>query len=122
MQPFIKTPCKHCPYRRDVKPFLTPERGEELAYLPQNPYNEFHCHKTIEYDGDEDHQGRPTEDFSKIQMCAGFLTLRAQDGLDIPDGFEPAWEMCYTDSYEMADAYERQYETDTEHYEKENKK
>ena len=39
MSEFIKNPCSHCPYRHDVKPFLTPERGEELAYLATNPYS-----------------------------------------------------------------------------------
>ena len=28
---FVKKPCQHCPFRRDVKPFLTPERAEEIA-------------------------------------------------------------------------------------------
>lgn len=90
---FVKKPCKHCPYRNDVKPYLTLERTEELAYLPSNPYNDFLCHKTIEYDGYEDHQGRSTGDFEKSKTCAGFLTLRAQDGEDVPEGFEPSWEI-----------------------------
>ena len=47
---------KHCPYRNDVTPFLTAERGAELAYLTQNPYNSFTCHKTLEED-DESGEG-----------------------------------------------------------------
>lgn len=42
----MKAPCKHCPFRSDVKPYLTPHRREELAYAAQNPYNSFPCHKT----------------------------------------------------------------------------
>lgn len=100
---FMKVPCIHCPYRRDVKPYLTPERGEELAYAPQNPYNTFACHKTTEPDDDSEDGEMLVTEHSK--ECAGFLTLRAQEGEDVPEGFEPSWNLCYTDGYEMADAY-----------------
>lgn len=103
---YVKKVCKHCPYRRDVKPFLTIERTEQLAYLPLNKYNDFKCHKTFEYDGEEDIQGRPTGDFSQSKTCAGFLTLRAQAGIEVPKGFEPSWEECYADEYEMITARE----------------
>lgn len=103
---YIKKPCAHCPYRNDVKPFLTLSRTEELAYLPMNPYNDFLCHKTIEYDGEEDHQGRPTGDYSESKTCAGFLTMRAQAGLEVPEGFEPSYEICYIDDWDMIGAAE----------------
>ena len=110
MSDFVKKPCKTCPFRNDVKPFLHPERAAEIAFSAANPYSDFLCHNTFEYDGDEDHQGRPTGDFSKSKTCAGFLTLRAQEGEDVPDGLEPSWELCYTDSWEMVDAYEQEWE------------
>jgi hypothetical protein len=50
----MKKPCQHCPFRRDVKPFLRPGRGKELAYHAQNPYNSFTCHKTLEHDEEGD--------------------------------------------------------------------
>jgi hypothetical protein len=109
MSDFVKKPCKNCPFRNDVKPYLHPDRAEELAYLAQNPYSDFTCHATIEYDGDEDHQGRPTGDYSKAKTCAGFLTLRAQDGEDVPDGFEPSYDICYSDAYEMIEAFEDEW-------------
>jgi len=102
---FIKTPCKHCPFRRDVKPVLTPERGEELAYAATNPYNSFLCHKTMEYDDyDDDGDMKATED---SKTCAGFLTLQINEGMDCPKGFTPA-DNVYSDAYEMIDAYEDQ--------------
>lgn len=111
MDSFVKKPCKHCPFRIDVKPFLHPNRAAEIAYATQNKYNDFTCHASIEYDGDEDHQGRPTGDFSRALTCAGFLTLRAQNDIDdVPEGFEPAWEMIYTDPTEMIWAYEEEWE------------
>ena len=43
MTDFMKEPCKHCPFRRDVKPYLHPERAATIAYAAQNPYNSFYC-------------------------------------------------------------------------------
>lgn len=110
MSDYMKKPCPHCPYRRDVKPFLHPDRGAELAYAAQNEYNEFHCHKTtetVEYD-DGENDRIATE---RSKMCAGFLTLMAQEcGTErvasFYPGFEPSWEVVYTDASEMCDAYE----------------
>lgn len=104
MSDFMKKPCIHCPYRNDVKPFLTPERGEELAYHAQNPYNSFPCHKTTEADDDSDEGEMLVTEQSK--ECAGFLTLKCQEGMNVPEGFEPAWEIVYMDTYEMIDAYD----------------
>lgn len=104
MSDFMKQPCKHCPFRNDVKPFLHPRRAEELAYSTQNPYNSFPCHKTTEHDDDsEDGEMMVTENSKE---CAGFLTMKAQNGESVPEGFEPAWEICYIDPYDMVQAYE----------------
>jgi hypothetical protein len=108
MSEFCKKPCKHCPFRNDVKPFLHPDRAAEIAYAAENPYSSFPCHKTTEHDEDsEDGEMLVTENSKE---CAGFLTLRAQTGLAVPEGFEPSWEICYTDSWEMIDAYEEEWE------------
>lgn len=112
MSDFVKKPCKKCPFRSDVTPYLHPERAEELAYSSLNPFSDFICHSTFEYDGDEDDFGRPSGDFSRSKTCAGFLTLRAQDGEVVPKGFEPSWELCYTDPYEMIEAYTEEWERD----------
>ena len=105
MENYMKTPCKHCPFRNDIKPYLRPERAEELAYAAQNPYSSFSCHKTTEHDeGSEDGNMLVTEDSKE---CAGFLTLRAQDGERIPDGFDPSWGVVYADAYEMIEAHEQ---------------
>ena len=102
----MKKPCKGCPLRNDITPYLTEERASEIAYATQNPYSNFTCHSTFEYDGGEDIQGRPTGDFSRAKTCAGFLTMRAQGGIDVPEGFEPSWEICYIDPFEMSEAHD----------------
>jgi hypothetical protein len=110
MSDFVKKPCKKCPFRNDIKPYLHPKRAEELAYAAQNKYSDFTCHATFEYDGGEDHQGRPTGDFSNAKTCAGFLTLRASDrGIQTP-GFTPSYEIVYSDVLEMIYAHEEEEE------------
>ena len=105
MSEFVKKPCKHCPFRNDVTPYLHPERAAEIAYAAQNPFSSFPCHKTTVPD-DDGYEMLVTDDSKE---CAGFLTLRAQDGEYVPDDFEPAWELCYTGPSEMIDAYETEW-------------
>ena len=101
---FMKSPCKHCPFRHDVKPFLHPERGEQLAHHATNPYNTFPCHKTTI--PDEDDSSMVVGPNSK--ECAGFMTLQINEGAQIPEGFTPAYDIVYEDCYVMIDAYENQ--------------
>lgn len=101
---YMREPCKHCPFRRDVKPFLHPERGTELAYHAGNPYNTFPCHKTTESDEESDYSYRT----SKSLECAGFMALQHNEtGCQLPDGFISS-DKVYGDSWEMIDSYENQ--------------
>lgn len=104
MSSFMKKPCEQCPFRRDVKPFLHPERGDQLAYHAHNPYNEFTCHKTTEYNEETEEM----EVINTSKSCAGFLTLMANElGEDsVPKDFKPSYDLVYTDSFEMSQAYE----------------
>ncbi len=109
MDGHMKKPCKHCPFRSDVTPFLHPERAEEIAYAACNPYSEFACHKTTEYD----EEGEDLEQTENSKLCAGFLAMQINEaGIDAPDGFEIP-ENVYADSYEMTEAY--QIEWDNKH-------
>lgn len=100
---FVKKPCAQCPYRRDVKPFLHPERGEELAYHTENPYSDFLCHKTtIEDENSDEGEMMAGED---SLTCAGFLSMQIEwGGRECPEGFKPS-NLVYSEPYEMADAY-----------------
>ena len=107
MSDFMKKPCEHCPYRHDVKPFLTAERGIDLAYHATNPFNYFHCHKTTEADENSEEGEMLVTNNSKL--CAGFLTLQAieNDGCGFEDdGFETSYELVYSEAHDMASAYE----------------
>ncbi len=65
----IKTPCAHCPFRSDVKPFLHPERVTEI-------YQGIPCHQTTQVEDDEDNN--PILDGSE-KTCAGFLIIREKN-------------------------------------------
>lgn len=106
----MKKPCEHCPFRRDVKPFLTPRRGEQLAYHAQNPYNSFSCHKTTVSDEEVGGDGSNMISTERSKECAGFLTLQANEcGEDnMPKGFEPSYDICYNESFEMSQAYDEE--------------
>ncbi len=97
----MKKPCKHCPFRTDVKPYLHPELAEEIAYATSNPYATFACHKTTEYDEDCDDMVITSDS----KTCCGFLAMQINEaGIDEPDGFK--WpKNVYSDAYEMVDAY-----------------
>jgi hypothetical protein len=103
---FMKKPCAHCPFRRDVRPFLHPERAEEIAYSAQNPYAEFICHKTLGHDEEEG----DTIVVETSLICAGFLAMQINEaGLDEPEDW--TWpDNVYADLYEMIDAYAEEWE------------
>ncbi len=109
MVDFMKAPCPNCPFRRDVKPYLTAERGADLAYSASNPYNSFECHLTIEHysDGPFEGEGYAVE---TSKQCAGFLSVMHNELDRTPydeDGFEPS-PLAYDSYHDMIDAYEDQ--------------
>ncbi len=97
-------PCDSCPYRRDVRPFLRPERGAELALLTRSRYADFICHKTL--GEDEDGSGAVTH---KSQTCAGFLSMMVNETGEDIKGFTPS-PLVYGEPLEMIEAYEEQGE------------
>jgi hypothetical protein len=104
---FVKKPCQHCPFLRDVTPFLHPHRGEELAYLTENRYSEFHCHKTLGHDDEGDGD---TMVVDGSLTCAGFLSMQVEwGGASCPEGFTPSADV-YSEPYEMAQAYADEWE------------
>jgi len=69
----MSAPCEHCPYRKDVTPYLTPQRGLELAMLTRRRDAAFHCHEsTFGPRGGR----RPKRLW---RLCIGFAMLRAQE-------------------------------------------
>lgn len=79
---------------------------EELAYSAQNEYNSFTCHKTMIH-GEENDEGESfMQHTHKSKECAGFVTLQICEGMNIPEGFTPAYEIIYDSAWDMSNAYE----------------
>lgn len=70
------TPCKKCPFRTDVEPYLRPERAREIAQSIRAGA-EFPCHETTEVDPDNDSAMIAT---SNSQVCAGALIIQEKQG------------------------------------------
>jgi hypothetical protein len=71
----LTTPCKNCPFRSDVKPYIHAGRAEEILRSDGC----FPCHKTVDYSSEDEDgftRGKPTK---KSQHCAGFLILLERD-------------------------------------------
>lgn len=64
-------PCKHCPFRSDITPYLKPERAREIADSLDRG-EDFPCHQTVTY-GEED--GLETADTGNAARCAGALII-----------------------------------------------
>lgn len=73
----MKTPCKDCPFRSDIKPFITASRAREIIQTTVLGEAHFHCHKTLKYGGsaDEEHI-----DDTNGQVCAGSLIMAERLG------------------------------------------
>lgn len=63
----LTSPCKDCPFRSDVKPYLTLARAAEIASAVASGAT-FSCHKHNEFD-DED------EVVKENQHCAGAMIM-----------------------------------------------
>lgn len=76
----LKTPCKDCPYRKDLKPslkgWLGRSRAEELATQVLRHGNNFPCHKTTNLDGADGYEYHEGE-----SQCAGagIMQLKANN-------------------------------------------
>lgn len=109
MSDFMKQPCDMCPFTRKANFHFSVERAQDLAYLTQNPYNSFPCHKTAELREDEDGYYSEYVHGNKSKECAGFLSMQINECGDKykPEGFEVS-EIAYEDAEEMICRYEEE--------------
>lgn len=65
-------PCKHCPFRTDIAPFLRPERAQDIADSLDRG-DDFPCHSTVVYGDGSD--GEEIADTSNAARCAGAMII-----------------------------------------------
>jgi len=72
----LKKPCKSCPFRTDVSPYLNRARAQEIAASLE--HHSFPCHKTVDHDAvDCEHEeGQWVGWRDKWQHCAGAEIMR----------------------------------------------
>lgn len=68
----LTTPCKNCPFRTDVRPFITPGRVRDIERSLVR--SEFPCHKTTRPDDDAEDDSVYIPKGGEIH-CAGALIL-----------------------------------------------
>lgn len=66
----LTQPCDNCPFRTDVKPYLTKDRVRELRDEMLGQQATFSCHKTNKFN----EEGETIED-GDSQHCAGAMIL-----------------------------------------------
>lgn len=83
--------------------------AEDIAYLAQNPYSEFHCHKTLDYVYDDDDNADDAIVTPNSLICAGFRAMQINEGaIDEPEDYE--WpDNVYSDIHDMTSAYEEEW-------------
>jgi hypothetical protein len=65
--------CDACPFRRNIEPYLTTERGIGLALMTRGNNGDFHCHETTY---GPTMRRRPRKEW---RTCIGFALLRGQE-------------------------------------------
>lgn len=70
----LTSPCANCPFRTDIRPYLTPGRVREIQRSLER--SEFPCHKTVTHENDE---GEPVRTGKEVH-CAGALILMEHEG------------------------------------------
>ena len=74
-QPYgLTKPCKLCPFRTDIPPYLTAPRVREIERSLDR--SEFPCHETVDYDDEGERSGEGPREMH----CAGALILMMHEG------------------------------------------
>jgi hypothetical protein len=62
----LTSPCSHCPFRSDIKPYLTKSRVAEIIASCVHGEGTFHCHKTLKK--------------KEQTICAGAIIMAEREG------------------------------------------
>lgn len=105
---WMKEPCGPCPYSRSKTLFLHPLRAEDFAFNAENPYSDFPCHKTADYQEETEFSEGGFVHGSKSFTCNGFLSLQVNSNDKGPKGFKPHPD-AFGDAWEMVEHHEAEW-------------
>jgi hypothetical protein len=104
---WMKKCCEHCPFKRETALVLHPERASEFAYMTENPYNDFPCHKTADEVEETDFSEGGFVHGENSFTCHGFKGMQVNENSDEPtfrsDG------QHFLDVMEMEDYHEHEF-------------
>ena len=109
MADFMKKTCSLCPYSRTKTLHLHPSRARDFAYMAQNRYNDFPCHKTAEHREETDDESGGYVAGERSKSCHGFLTLQSAENGNAPKGFIPDGD-GFEDTDEMIETHQQIWE------------
>lgn len=114
---WMKKCCNRCPFAKNNTLFLHPERAEEFAYMAENPFTDFPCHKTADYLETDDGENDGYVFGETSVTCHGFKTLQMAQNASERDydisgfiadgnGFECPYDMIdtHTEHWELEKA------------------
>lgn len=77
----LMKPCAKCPFRSDIRPYLTVGRVEEIQESLVDRDETFPCHNTVNYDTDVfNEEGEEIPSTVGSQHCAGAAILLMKEG------------------------------------------
>lgn len=98
---WMKKTCELCPFSRSKTLWLHPRRAEDFAYMAQNRFSSFPCHKTASLIEDERDGSSAYYANESSFHCHGFATLQFSENGE-PDGFVADGD-GFTEVWEMID-------------------
>ena len=113
---WMKKTCELCPFSRSNTLWLHPERAEEFASMASNPYNDFPCHKTADYQEETEYTDGGYVHGERSFTCCGFLSLQVNENGRGPKGFDPS-PNAFDDWHDMVDHHTEKYMSDHPEYE-----
>lgn len=74
----LRLPCRRCPFRTDVRPYLRPSRAEHIAEGIDRG-GDFACHKTTVKAQDDEGNQTLVDDPAVTKVCAGSLAIMIRE-------------------------------------------
>ncbi|MBE0467986.1 MAG: hypothetical protein IBX55_00460 [Methyloprofundus sp.] len=68
----LTKPCKNCPFRKDIRPYLFKDRAKEISDSLVKEGKGFPCHKTVDYADIDNREDR--------EQCAGAMIMLRKMG------------------------------------------
>ncbi len=76
----LKSPCKNCPFRKDVEPYISEARCKDIVFALTKDNKTFACHKTVDYN-DIDEESREVKKNINESHCAGALIVMERNNI-----------------------------------------